>query len=102
VGGLVRIDTDQHHRARFPSRDLAGDPRLTSRLRESLAGLVVMPLLSQAANGHRAGRHTQREPANRRQEVLESPRPVSYGTLRAANPTATPLPSYKSGSTGAG
>ncbi|HYZ37132.1 MAG TPA: transposase [Pseudonocardiaceae bacterium] len=48
-----------------------------------------MPLLSQAANGHRAGRHTQREPANRRQEVLESPRPVSYGTLRAANPTAT-------------
>jgi hypothetical protein len=62
---------------------------------------VVMPLLSQAANGHRAGRHTQSEPARRRQEVLESARPASCGTLRAANPTAIPLPPYKSASTGA-
>src|SRR3977135_1137206 len=98
VRGLVRIDTDQHHRARVPSRDrvrgsAADSP--TSRV----AALVVTPLLSQAANGHRPGRHTQREPARRRQEVLESARPVSYGTLRTANPNTTPLHPYKSEST---
>jgi hypothetical protein len=50
-----------------------------------------MPLLSQAANGHQAGRHTQGEPARGRQEVLAPARPVSCGTLRAANPIARPL-----------
>ena len=62
-----------------------------------MIALVVTPLLSQAANRHRPGRHTQGEPAREgRQEVLESARPVSYGTLRAASPTTTPLIPYKS------
>src|SRR5664279_4662264 len=51
VGGLVWIDTDQHHRGRFPSRDWAGgsaaDNPTSRNLRQRLA---VTPLLSQAAN----------------------------------------------------
>jgi len=40
-----------------------------------------MPVSSQAADGHRTARHTQREPARWRQEVLESLLP---GVLRHA------------------
>jgi len=37
------------------------------------------------------GRHTEGEPAKRRQKVLESARLVSYETLRAADPTTPSL-----------
>ena len=40
-----------------------------------------MPVSSQAAGGHRTARHTQREPARWRQEVLES---LLSGVLRHA------------------
>jgi len=48
------------------------DDNPTSR---ELWHLVITPLLSQAADGRRAGRHTQSEPASRRQDVLESSLP---------------------------
>jgi len=81
-----------------PSLAWVGNPRPTSRL-PATRWPRVMPLLSQTANGRRAGRHTRSEPTRGRQEVLEPARPTSCGRLRAANPTAIPLPSYKSGST---
>src|SRR5215204_2009286 len=68
------------------------ESRLTIRLRESpTKGPRITPLLSQAANGCQARRHTQSEPAMRRQEVLESARPASSRQLRAADPTTTSL-----------
>src|SRR5699024_92706 len=65
---------------------------------ENLLVLPVMPLLSQAANGARAGRHTKGQPAPPgRQEILEPACPDSYGTLRAAHPNAIPLRSIQVG-----
>jgi len=59
---------------------------------------VVTPVLSQAANGQRAGStHPKRANPHGRQELRESARSASYGTLRAINPDpAIPLISYKS------
>src|SRR6478672_8421777 len=54
----------------------------------ALAGaFLVTPLLSQAANGHRAGStHPKRANPGRRQELRESPRPVSYGDATSDQP----------------
>lgn len=63
-----------------------GDPRLTTRLRETAHQcLVVTPLLSQAANGRRPGRHTQREPAFGR-KYSSQPAPASYGHATGSKP----------------
>jgi hypothetical protein len=65
----------------------------------ALAGaFVVTPLLSQTANGHRAGStHPTRANPRRRQEFYESARPVSYGNATGDQPvTAIPLTPYKS------
>ena len=65
----------------------------------ALAGaFVVTPLLSQTANGHRAGStHPTRANPRRRQEFYESARPVSYGNATGDQPgTAIPLNPYKS------
>src|SRR5690349_8428849 len=62
----------------------------------ALAGaFVVTPLLSQTANGHRAGStHPTRANPRRRQEFYESARPVSYGnaTGRSTRTCATAEP----------
>ena len=68
------------------------DPRLTIRLRD-IPSPVPRRHASVESSRERApgGRHTEGEPAKRRQKVLESARLVSYETLRAADPTTPSL-----------
>ena len=90
--GLVRINADQHHRHWVPSLpvDWMGGSAVDTPTSRALAGaFVVTPLLSQTANGHRAGStHPTRANPRRRQEFYESARPVSYGNATGDQPGA--------------
>src|SRR4029079_12135013 len=72
----------------FTSRGMDGGSAADTPTSRALAGaFLVTPLLSQAANGHRAGStHPKRANPGRRQELRESPRPVSYGDATRDHP----------------
>ena len=71
----------------FPWNWMGGSAVDTPTSRALAGAFVVTPLLSQAANGHRAGStHPTRANPRRRQEFRESARPVSYGDATSDQP----------------